>query len=125
MALSTNDEAAFSLHFFNSNQDISGTIALGISEGEYIFQQFALVIFGRILKAILFSLEINRMAFFHVEKVVQYYGIERCSISSHILTLPLPAHAVFDIVVNDEVQFLICQAVVVGQHAVDFVDDVL
>ena len=42
---------------------------------------------------------------------------------SILLPIVRAAHAVLDIVVDDEVQFLVREAVVFRQHAVDFVDD--
>ena len=33
------------------------------------------------------------------------------------------AHPILDVVVDDEVQFLVREAVVLGEHAVDFVND--
>ena len=40
-----------------------------------------------------------------------------------VIIQPLPPHAVLDVVVDDEVQFLVGEAVVLRQNAVDFVDD--
>ena len=40
----------------------------------------------------------------------------------HTSSSPLPAHAIFDVVVDDEIQLLISEAVVLGQYAVDLVD---
>ena len=43
--------------------------------------------------------------------------------SHRLVTLTLPSHAVLDVVVDYEVQFLVCQTVVPRQRSVDFVDN--
>ena len=46
----------------------------------------------------------------------------RCSLSSFFFT-GVAAEAVFDVVVQDEVQLLLRETVVPRQHPVDFVED--
>jgi hypothetical protein len=50
-------------------------------------------------------------------------GFHKASPSFVVLPSGVLPHAIFDVVIEDEIQFFVAEAIVLGQNAVDFVED--